>query len=122
MNKPNSMLLKIVLGFFLLVASFSSLAQTIFKGTVADNDTGEGIPYATVFLTNTTFGVSADETGNFKMVIPDVNYDLRVRMLGYISLTFQLERNALKHQGYGFRLIPAEEELDLTAIKISRFR
>ncbi len=54
------------------------------------------------------------------MVIPDGNYDVIVRMLGYISLTFQLESKALKPQGYRFMLIPAEEELDAIEIEVTR--
>lgn len=60
MDKPNSILMKIVLGLFLVLVSFSAFPQTYFKGTVADYYTGEPIPYATIFLANTTLGTSSD--------------------------------------------------------------
>lgn len=69
------MLFKIVLGLFLFLVSFSSFAQAIFKGTVADNETGKGIPYITVYLANTTFGTSTDESGKFSLYLPEGNYE-----------------------------------------------
>lgn len=111
MDKPNSMLVKIVLGLFLFFGSFSSIAQTIFKGTVVDYDSGEPIPYATVFLANTTFGASCDEEGKFSISLPSGSYEVIVRMLGYGGLTFNLQTGTIKPQGYKFMLVAEDEEL-----------
>ena len=99
MSKPNSILFKIVLGFFLSLVVNIAFAQHVFQGTVADYDTGEGIPYATVFITNTTFGVSADDNGKFSLSIPEGNYEVIIRMLGYNGLVFSLSTDDLKPQG-----------------------
>lgn len=93
------MLFQCVLGLFLFLVSYSSFAQAIFKGTVADNETGNGIPYATVYLANTTFGTSTDEEGKFSIYLPEGNYEVIIRMLGYQGLTFNLPAAIVKPQG-----------------------
>ncbi|MCE7054588.1 carboxypeptidase-like regulatory domain-containing protein [Algoriphagus sp. AGSA1] len=120
MNKPNPIPPKIALGFFLLLCTFTSYAQHVFRGTVADYETGEVIPYATVFLANTTFGVSADEEGRFSLAIPEGNYEVIVRMLGYEGLTYNLRTSEIQPQGYKLMLIAADEELDILDVKESR--
>ena len=120
MSKPNSMLLKIVLGLFLFVCGSDCFAQKIFKGTVSDVETGEAIPYASVFFTNTTFGVSADENGKFSLSIPDGNYEVIIRKLGYSGIVFSLLNEEFKPQGYKFLLSEVEEELDLVEVKRTR--
>ncbi|RAI94047.1 carboxypeptidase-like regulatory domain-containing protein [Algoriphagus yeomjeoni] len=120
MNRPNSILVKIVLGLFLFLAKNEAFAQQVFQGTVANYETGDGIPYATVFITNTTFGVSADENGKFSLSIPEGNYEVIIRMLGYNGLVFSLSTDDLKPQGYRFLLSPSEEELDLVEVKVNR--
>ena len=120
MSKPNSILFKIVLGFFLSLVVNIAFAQHVFQGTVVDYDTGEGIPYATVFITNTTFGVSADDNGKFSLSIPEGNYEVIIRMLGYNGLVFSLSTDDLKPQGYRFLLSPSEEELDEVEVNVNR--
>ena len=87
-------------------------AQQVFKGSIVDASTDAPIPYATVFLTNTTFGTSADDAGKFSMKIPEGNYDVIVRMLGYESLTFSLNKTDLQPQGYKIKLLPSEDQLE----------
>ncbi len=108
--------------FFLSSLFFGSysFAQQIFKGRVMDGVRNEPIPYATVFLTNTTFGVSADEEGRFTLKIPEGNYEVIVRMLGYESLTFSLNTAELKPQGYKMLLLPVEDELDMIEVEEDR--
>ncbi|TXD76710.1 carboxypeptidase-like regulatory domain-containing protein [Algoriphagus ratkowskyi] len=112
MSKPNSMLFKIVLGLFLFFGGTSSYAQAIFKGTIEDIETEKPIPYASVFLANTTFGTSSDEEGKFSLDIPDGNYEVIIRILGYEGLTFNLPASTVQPQGYRFKLISVDEDLD----------
>ena len=61
--------------------------QTI-RGVVADEASGQPIPYATVILLNTepTIGVTTDSLGRFKFEsIPIGRYDIEVSSLGYES-------------------------------------
>ena len=120
MSKPNSILFKIVLGLFLFAVSFSSFAQATFKGTVADMESGKGIPYATVFLANTTFGTSTDEEGKFSIDLPAGNYEVIIRILGYQSLTFNLPVSTIKPQGYRFLLLPIDEDLEELRVNDTR--
>lgn len=112
MSKPNSILFKIVLGLFLFFSSLPAFAQAVFKGTIADMETGEGIPYATVFLANTTLGTSTDEEGKFSINLPEGNYEVIIRILGYQGMTFNLPASNVKPQGYRFLLEQIDEELE----------
>ena len=104
----------------LLLANSGAFSQQLFKGTIVDAARDEPIPYATVFLTNTTFGVSADEEGRFALNAPKGNYDVIVRMLGYEPLTFSLNTAEIKPQGYRIMLQPIEDELDEIEVKEER--
>lgn len=68
----------------------NNLSAQVFKGTVVDEETGDPVPYSNIFLTNTTLGVSADQKGDFSLKIPDGNYEVVVRMLGYELMVFNL--------------------------------
>ncbi len=96
----------------LLLVGNGVFAQQLFKGTIMDAARDEAIPYATVFLTNTTFGASADGEGKFALNVPKGNYEVIVRMLGYESLTFALNTAEIRTQGYRIMLLPLEDELD----------
>jgi len=62
-----------VLLFCLII---NTTTAQVFKGTVVDDETGEPVPFSTIFLTNTTLGVSADAEGNFTLEIPRGNYEV----------------------------------------------
>ena len=113
-------LAKTVLFLSFLFAGNELVAQKIFKGTIIDAARNEPIPYATVFLTNTTFGVSADEKGKFSLKVPEGNYDVIVRMLGFESLTFSLNTTTLQPQGYKMMLLPMEDQLDEIEVEEER--
>ncbi|REG94181.1 carboxypeptidase-like regulatory domain-containing protein [Algoriphagus antarcticus] len=114
------MLLKIFLGLFLFFGSFSANAQAIFKGTIVDFETGEAIPYATVFLANTTLGTTTDEEGKFSMYLPNGNYEVIIRILGYEGLTFNLPASMVQPQGYKFMLVSVDEDLDEMEVNETR--
>jgi hypothetical protein len=104
----------------LLFGSSGVFSQQLFKGTIVDAARDEPIPYATVFLTNTTFGASADEEGRFALNVPKGNYDVIVRMLGYEPLTFSLNTSEIRAQGYRIMLQPLEDELDEIEVEDAR--
>ena len=67
------MLRKLIL-LFTLFCFFGTYAQTNFaedtyvnhlKGTVLDSKSKEPLPYANIYVLNTTNGVISNETGNF---------------------------------------------------------
>lgn len=71
----------IFLFFFLLCAS--GLAQTVIEGKVTDADSGDPIPFASVYFLGTTKGVATDFDGFYK-IIGDAETDtLVVSYIGY---------------------------------------
>lgn len=114
------MLLKIVLGLLFCFGSTFSFAQAIFKGTIVDFETEEPIPFATVFLANTTLGTSTDEQGEFSLYLPEGNYEVIIRILGYEGLTFNLSDATVQPQGYRFMLVSIDEDLDEMQVNETR--
>lgn len=76
-----------ILVLFFSLFSVSSFAQDdkyVFKGIVKDAETGESLPFASVFLANTTYGVVSDEQGEFRLVAKQPgSYDLIIKFAGY---------------------------------------
>ncbi len=74
-----------ILGMALLTGQ-SSLAQSssraVVSGQVRTSD-GTGLPFATVALKNTQYGVMAGENGDFKLEAPAGTYSLVVTYAGY---------------------------------------
>ena len=59
------------------------------RGTVRDQDTGEGLPFATVYCAQYGWGASTDEKGQFQVRIPDtINHTIvfEGRYLGYETM------------------------------------
>jgi hypothetical protein len=77
-----------ILLLFLSLFYFQSFAQDryIFKGVVRDADTNETLPFASVFLANTTFGTVSNEKGEFSLEVKNAgSYDLIVKFAGYAT-------------------------------------
>src|SRR5688572_17668011 len=70
---------------FLLVASFLPLlAFSQFTGRVVD-DNGEGIPFASIVIKNTSEGTTSDSSGRFSLVIDRAYpFTLVVSYVGYV--------------------------------------
>jgi hypothetical protein len=86
---------KFILGSFLCLAATVN-AQNKITGRVIDAITSEPIPFASVFLANTSVGVSTNQHGLFVIdKFPDGKYVLTVTHIGYqtfqISLDFDNE-------------------------------
>ena len=78
----------------LLVAVLSShpaLAQARLSGQARDARTHRPLAFASVFLTNTTYGTTTDSTGHFTLGgVPDGPYELAVSYVGYQLFTRRL--------------------------------
>ncbi len=66
--------------FTLLVLPFSSFAQ--LTGTVRD-ESGETLPYATVYARNTTNGTVANAEGEYRLSLQRGTYDIVFQYIGY---------------------------------------
>lgn len=79
------------LPFLLLLLSFQyTIAQRTGKiaGVVSDKTTGELIPFANVFIENTSLGAATDLDGNFVIInIPPGLYNVTASVVGYQKQT-----------------------------------
>ena len=55
----------------------------IFEGTIVDETTKETIPFANIYIQNTTQGVVSNEEGVFKFFIPENSETIEISHLGY---------------------------------------
>lgn len=80
---------KLIKWFFILTLSPSATyAQGLVKGIIFDSETLDPLPFATVFLSNTTFGAVTDKEGKFSIgTVPPGEYEMIVSFMGY--QTFQ---------------------------------
>ena len=71
-------------------------AQNTIKGVLMDDEKGEAIPFAQVFLDGTKYWSSTDINGYFLInKVPDGNYVIKVKYIGYEEYS---ESVTLKHQ------------------------
>jgi len=71
-------------------------AQTVISGQLTDKENGELLMGATVLLGGTQMGSVADFDGNFQISsIPNGNYTLEVKYLGYKAITMPITANGI---------------------------
>ena len=64
----------------------TAMAQRTISGRVVDKQTGEGIPFATIFMPETEKGCMTDVKGQFSLVVPKQGrVKLKVSSLGYAA-------------------------------------
>lgn len=65
---------------------FNAFAQQYtIKGKVIDANTSEALPFSSVYIQNTTYGVSTDFDGNFEITIPKTYDTLTISSVGYVN-------------------------------------
>ncbi len=98
--------------------NFSTTAQTI-SGTVKNAKTGEAMPFANVFVNNTTIGSTTDEEGRFAITgdIPR-NIELVASFVGYETATKTLSLSG--STTVNFKLEPLESVLTEVELKSRR--
>lgn len=68
------------------------LGQSVLTGQLTDKQTGEPVPFASVFFAHTTVGTSSLVDGSFSISkIPNGTYDLVVEVVGYKHHKQQIE-------------------------------
>ncbi len=77
-------MLRKLLTISLLIFSLSSLSQNqaIIKGKVLDEN-GDGLPFATLLLQNTSIGTTTNLEGAFEFSIPSGHHQMIVQFVGY---------------------------------------
>ncbi|MDN3204642.1 carboxypeptidase-like regulatory domain-containing protein [Algoriphagus sediminis] len=118
-KRPAKLLKTLLLAFFLFPV-FQAFAQNKFYGRVVEAKSKTPVPYVTIYLNNTTFGAVANLEGEFEIDVPDGNYEVIVRLLGYETLTFFINTNQLAPQGYRVELLESEQELEEIQVEEER--
>ncbi len=72
---------KIILTVFISFFGIYSFSQCI-KGNITNNS-GNPIPYATIYATSISKGTTSNIEGNYKLDLPEGNHKLTIRYLGY---------------------------------------
>ena len=97
-----------ILSFFL---TLNTNAQFVVKGKVLDVETLEPIPFATVFISNSSFGDITDKDGFFEIPIPPGNHELVISFMGYEPFSYSISTLALR-EFYEFRIMQLSFELE----------
>src|SRR5690606_9990202 len=115
----NSLLARL-LCFLLAVGfiDFSAYSQSI-SGTVTNAKTGEVMPFANVFVNNTTIGSTTDENGKYLITgnLPR-NIELVASFVGYVTATKSFSLSGTNK--VDFKLQPLESELSEIELKSRR--
>lgn len=69
-----------------MVGTIAAQALTI-KGTVTDAQTKAPVPYVTIMAEGTSIGTTSDTTGKYTLSLPDGNYQVLFKMIGYKTVT-----------------------------------
>ena len=108
--------------FLLFALGISSAvhADTRIHGTVVDAETGEMLPYVSVYLRNTTNGCQTDKAGHFAFIATQKEATLVVSYIGYEEKSIALD--AATRYPLHIALSPTSIELDEVEIKPERER
>jgi hypothetical protein len=105
---------------FLCIFAQISIGQSTLKGTVTDAQTGEPLPGVNVYLSGTTYGVSTNETGYYKLSISDPGtYNLVFSFVGYGKKVRRIEINASSSETRNISLKEDIQQLGEIEVKSS---
>lgn len=115
-------MIRFCLTFFLAIIMLTAFSQTgQISGKVLDSKTQEPLPFANVFINNTTIGVAADANGEFTLKnLPIGIADVVFSFVGYKSYQTKLTVNADEQLKITIKLIPDEIELENIEVKGTR--
>jgi hypothetical protein len=95
---------------------------TTLEGKVVDGKTGEPVPFANVFLDNTTLGAASDQNGVFviRNVFYPAHYEIVVSFVGYKTYRAKVPIQPDKNKLGVIRLMPDETSLNEVEVKAKR--
>jgi len=114
--------LKFLLAILIHFILVNGYAQTsTISGRVIDSETNEGLPYANVFINQSTLGTATDENGNFSLLkIPYGVNELVVSYIGYTSYSTKVKSGPENIKYLEIRLVPTDAQLSEVQIKGER--
>jgi len=96
-------------------------AQLTLRGRVTSAETNQPLPFATVFLANTTIGATTAEDGSFILKgVPVGKFDLVASYVGYVPLKLTVETGESKLYRLGLR--PDAAQLNEVTVRARRRR
>jgi hypothetical protein len=104
----------ILLAFVLL--ALSAEGQKAVEGTVTDSESGQPVPGASVFLSNTSVGTTANAKGAFTILIPAGRFELVVSSVGYETHSRTVQVESI-HSPLAITLKPRPKELATVIIE-----
>jgi hypothetical protein len=116
--------IKLIL-IFILFSVEVAFAQTtgVIMGNVRDKNTAETIIGASIVVEQTTNGTATDIDGNYKLIVPVGNCNLKISSLGYQSqLKFNIVVTAGNAQVVNFELEPSATNLTEVTVTYDKGR
>jgi hypothetical protein len=111
--------MKVLLAVLFLSLASGTSAQRLLRGQVFNGETGQVLPFANVFLANTTKGTTTDENGNFTLRnLPAGRYDLVVSYVGFETFSFPVQTDTVRF--YKILLKPQANELAGVTVRARR--
>ncbi len=107
----------------LLIAVFQLNAQSKggVRGQVLDNDSGEPIAFATVYLMGTTYGSTTDIEGYYNLGgIPPAAYTLIASYIGYDTMSYDIVIEGGKVENQNFMLSETATEIQTVEVSAER--
>ena len=110
----------LLLSLLAIAGSFGATAQapdgyTTIKGIVLDSITGEGMPYAQIFLTGSQTGALTNENGGFTIITGVKFNSLRVNVVGYQSQEIKVPMG--KHTDLTIKMVPTSVMLNEVIVR-----
>ncbi len=116
----NIFILFLIYNIFFFGFHSNLIAQTI-AGRVFDANTRKPLPFANVFISNTTLGATSDIHGNYKISVPTLqNFELAASFIGYYTKSTRIDIINSTHINVDFELIPKIDQLDEVVLKARR--
>ncbi len=111
-----------VLLILFLIFTQESFSQTI-TGVVTEKGSGLPLPFANVFINNTTIGAATDADGKFTIsgIIPD-QFELVASFVGYNTVSVTINRKGRQSISQNFQLELLEDNLSEIELKARRDR
>lgn len=100
--------------FFLTTWDLSAQESNTLSGYIRDGETGEALIGATVFLPEIRKGAYANEYGFYSVTVPEGNYLVQYRFLGYETDTSRMDLSSSVRED--IELFPYEAEVEEVVI------
>ena len=92
----------------------AAYAETRIHGTVTDSETGEVLPYVSVYLRNTTSGCQTDKAGHFSFITQEDKGELVISYIGYTEQTVTIDT----HTRYPLHIVLSSTAIELDEVEI----